>query len=275
MRTIGLHLRIDSDMPAVARRAQALELRSFQCFFIHQKTRKHIDLSPTQVQEFLSFRDSFDNLYVHGAYWINLCAHHCQGSKYVLAKELAMAKQLKFTHYVLHPGCAIGWQDRMQGIDSLARMLNALLKYEHDISIILENTVHGAWSIGSDLHDFMIIREKLDCPEKISFCIDTAHAYSFGYDLSMLEKQHEFIRLIDQLIGLDSVSLIHLNDTKEERGMKRDVHDTIGSGRIGRQALCQFALDKRLAEIPLIMEPPAMDDNKKIELLKEVKSWHQ
>ena len=275
MRTIGLHLRIVSDLVDVARQALELGLRSFQCFLIHQKTRKHIELTSKQVQEFLALRNQFDNLYVHGAYWINLCAQRCNGSKYILSKELAMAKRLEFTHYILHPGSAKGWSDRMYGIDCFVRFLNDLLKNEHDIKLVLENTAHGAQTIGSDLRDFTLIREKLDHPEKVSFCIDTAHADAFGYDIGNLAKKQDVIALIDEVMGADALSLIHLNDTQEQRGMKQDKHEIIGHGNIGSKALRQFVLDKRFATIPLIMELPPMDNRKQGELLNEVKLWHR
>ncbi|HML19249.1 MAG TPA: TIM barrel protein, partial [Candidatus Dependentiae bacterium] len=70
-----------------------------------------------------------------------------------------------------------------EGIDELARSLNYVMKYEREITIVLENTTHGNLSVGSDITDFKLLRAKLDYPERISFCIDTAHAYSYGYDL--------------------------------------------------------------------------------------------
>jgi deoxyribonuclease IV len=274
MRTIGLHLRIGSDLSDIARQALNLGLRSFQCFLLHQKTGKHIEVTSQQTREFLSLRHQFDTLYIHGAYWINLCALRCNGSKYLFSKELSMAKRLGFTHYILHPGSAKGWDDRLDSIDYFVKTINEMMKHEHDITLVLENTAHGAKTIGSDLHDFKIIREKIDYPEKVLFCIDTAHAYAFGYDISDVEKHQEIIAFIDDVMGVDAISLIHLNDTQEERGLKLDKHVVLGEGNIGLVSLKQFVLNKQLARIPLIMELPSMEEGKQHELIGEIKSWH-
>ncbi len=271
MRAIGLHLRITDTLTAVARQAMALGLQTFQCFLIHQQTKRQLVLTDQEVIDFLQLRDQFTTLYVHGAYWINLCGQKSKQATKALLRELKLAKRLAFTHYVLHSGCAIGWPDRMDGIDCLVRVLNTILKHEHEIKIVLENIPHGGNTIGGDLTDFKQIREKLDHPEKVSFCIDTAHAYAFGYDI--VTKQTDFITLLDKTVGIDAIALIHLNDTQETLGLKRDTHGIIGTGTIGSNALHRFVSNERLAHIPLIMELPPLADHEYLRILNMVRYW--
>jgi len=148
----------------------------------------------------------------------------------ILRRELTLAKSLEFTHLVLHPGSAKGAREKSEGIDALARMLNRLLFYERDIKVILENTAHGNMSVGSDLQDFQQLLQKLDQPERISFCIDTSHAHAFGYDIMDKSAQASFVDLLDELVGLERIVLIHLNDTKEKRGLVLIVMISLGRG---------------------------------------------
>ena len=275
MRIVGLHLRIFNDLLQVASRAVALQLKSFQCFLMYQATKKPLRISHADIKEFRLMRKQFHDLYVHGTYWINLCGEYAQQGYGILKKELKLAKRLGFSHYVLHPGSANGWQDRMQGIDCLVRLLNDLTKQENEIKIILENTAHGGKSVGSDLYDFKLIREKLDVPEKIAFCIDTAHAHAFGYDIISPNGLKQFFEIIEATIGFDALALIHLNDTKEPIGFKKDRHEVIGQGLIGSDALRRFVHDERLKKVPIILELPQVEDDEQEKILKMVRAWHQ
>lgn len=275
MRTIGLHFRITKNIIDIAERAKRINLSSFQCFLVHQKTKKHLDLSAAEYSDFLKLRNTFTNLYIHGAYWINLCGNRFKAAQYLLNKEIAMAKRLGFSHYVLHPGSATGWENRIQGIDCLAKILDVMAIAHPEITIVLENTAHAGKTIGSDIEDFSSIREKLDYPEKIKFCIDTAHAHSFGYDIITLEGQKTFIDLLEKTIGIDSVALIHLNDNKELAGIYRDKHALLGQGEIGSEALKSFMQNSRLSAIPIILELPDSSDSDQENMVKMVHQWHE
>ncbi len=231
MRAIGLHLRITTTILDLLQYAIDMHLDTFQCFLMNQATNNYIHLTSGQIRQFLALRNRyFKDLFVHGSYWINLSNKDMEENQYLLAKELTIAKKLGFTHMILHPGSANGWETHQEGVDCVVRVLNAVLKHENDITIVLENTAHGSRAIGSDLHDLFAIQQKIDYPEKIAFCIDTAHAYAFGYAIDQEQGHDEFISLIEHSIGFASVALIHLNDTKEERGSKRDKHDDLGKG---------------------------------------------
>lgn len=258
----------------MAQQAIRMELPFFQCFLLLLATNKLVAPSAQEIREFIALRrDHFDALYLHGSYWINLASLENNGY-HMLRKELALAKRLEFTHLVLHPGSAKGAREKSEGIDALARMLNRLLFYEHDIKIILENTAHGNLSVGSDLLDFQQLLQKLDQPERISFCIDTSHAHAFGYDIVDIDKQAAFVDLLDELVSLERIVLIHLNDTKEKRGALIDRHDVLGQGRLGDAALRHFIMQPRIAHIPVLMELPALPESEELALLRKVVGWN-
>lgn len=275
MREIGLHIRITGTLTDLITKALRLQIPFFQCFFVQQTSGLLLQPDPADVQEFLRLRRAhFKNLYLHGSYWINLASVTTYNHR-ALYRELELAQKLEFTHMVVHPGSAKGADDRLQGIDALARTLNVAVRKKYGIKMILENTAHGNMAVGSDITDFKLLLEKLDNPDDIVFCIDTAHAYSYGYDIVDAAGRDAFIRLLDETVGLSRIHMIHLNDTYEALGSKLDRHQIIGQGRLGDDALKAFIHDDRLRTLPIIMELPPLEEAQEQEILDRVRGWNQ
>lgn len=274
VREIGLHLRYNGSFSALAQRALELRLPFFQSFLIDKIVASFRQPSEQDIAAFLALRQHFGNLFVHGSYWINL-ANLGYGGQRALARELALAKQLSFTHMILHPGAAAQGTSKEDGIAALAKTLNKLLRRERDITIVLENTAHGALTVGSDLQDFVVLKSLLQYPEKLLYCIDTAHAHSYGYSILDEQGRNDFIALLDQTLGIANIVLIHLNDTNEAVGSKIDRHQCIGQGVLGQQALKAFSLHPQLKDIPVLLELPAVSPHEEQENLAVVRSWHE
>lgn len=273
MERIGLHIRTDGSLMDLVTRARLLELPFFQCFFISSVTHTRIRPKAHEIREFAhTVQDLFCAVYVHGSYWINLASLQHTGIG-LFNKELQLAQRLACTHMVLHPGTAKGAQNKHEGIDALARAINTVNAIDHGITLVLENTAHDKLAVGSDITDFGLLLEKLDRPERVKFCIDTAHAHVFGYDIMSGQGQAAFIALIDQTIGLNRVQVIHLNDTSQARGSCIDRHAVLGQGILGTDRLKAFVSDPRLAHIPIIMELPVMPVQEELQLLSMVRGW--
>ncbi len=274
MRDIALHIRLEDTIVGVAQKAARLQLPIFQCFFLHQETNRFIHPSYYQVNDFKKMRNQFKQLFVHASYWTNFASIH-DISLYIFKRELRLAKQLGFTHIIIHPGSAKGAADKALGIDALARRLNSILQYEQDITIVLENTAHGNLSIGGDLSDFKAILEKIDYPEKIAFCLDTVHAHVFGYEVGDLQRQQHFFKTVEETIGFEHIALIHLNNTDQPIGSCMDRHLLLDGGVLTIEALKSFVLHPSIAHVPIIMEMPVVDEAREKEMLKLVSGWHQ
>jgi deoxyribonuclease-4 len=217
-------------------------------------------------------RSRFNELFCHISYWVNLASLSSNGHLQ-LRREIALAKRLEFTHCVVHAGTAKGAIDKNEGIDALAKALNDLFRRERDISVLLENTCHANLAIGSDIRDFNMLLQKIDKPERISFCIDTAHAYSYGYNIADIGEHDAFIAFLDATIGIERIKLIHLNDTSEKLGSYIDRHGIVGQGRIGKQALKAFIMHPQLEHIPLIMELPDFPVDEELAILNNIRGW--
>jgi len=274
MREVGLHLRLQDSLDDIIEKAMQHNLSFFQCFFIQNSTGKRIQVSDHDVAAFRRYRTQhLNHLYVHGSYWINLSDTTRQNHP-ALKYEMSLAKRLSFTHIVLHPGSRAVHEKKMQGIDALARSLNVLSKSESDIGIVLENTAHGDRSIGSDISDFGLLLTKLDRPERVQFCIDTAHAFAYGYNIATDYGREKFITTLENTIGVDNIALMHVNDSKTTCGSRVDSHAILDQGCIKEEALKKLVLDDRLAHIPLILELPVITAQQEIAILEQVQNWH-
>ena len=119
--------------------------------------------------------------------------------------------------------------------------------------------------------NFYDLKQLLDAPERLSFCLDFAHAHAFGYDLS--DAEH-FIDLLDTKMGIDQIALLHLHDSAEPQGSSHDRHALIGEGTIGTEQLKKLVLHPRLINKPIILELPRASAETSRAMLQLVEEWH-
>jgi len=155
-------------------------------------------------------------------------------------------------------------------------LINKLIAadHTHGLTVVLENTAHGGHAVGSDLEDFAAVLQKIENPKKLKFCIDVAHAYLFGYNVTTEVGQKKFIQLVDDIVGWNNVELIHLNDTQEKLGAKIDQHYPTGEGSIGESALMRFVCHQKIKTIPVLLEVPTESEEKQHALVKKVADWY-
>lgn len=272
MNRIGIHIRLTSNIQNVIEKAIRFNLPLFQTFAVTDKGHV-IKLATHEIENYLKLRRKhFKNLYLHSSYWVNLSRENLRSYK-TFMKELNLAQKLEFTHFILHPGAAEAKNKKENGILTLAKNLNTALTDQPDLILLLENTAHGGRSIGSNLEDFKILLNEIKYPEKIQFCIDTSHAYAYGYDLASPEGLHLFIETLKNTVTLKKIDLIHLNDTNENLGAKIDKHHEPGHGLIGKPSLKNFIQHPDLKQIPIIMELPKLEEADEIKIIQEVENW--
>ncbi|KKP29610.1 MAG: putative endonuclease 4 [candidate division TM6 bacterium GW2011_GWF2_30_66] len=273
MRELGLHLRVETNLVDLVKKAKNLEVDFFQCFLTQKTEGRLLSLDSCDIEDFVKLRrELFKDLFLHISYWVNLSSVKHNEHR-LLSKELALVKKLEFTHIVLHPGSAKGEKRVPKGVDALASMVNSIVKSEPEFTIVIENVAQKYPCIGGDISHFRLLLDKLDNSDRVKFCIDTAHAFSYGYDLADFKKQDEFVDFIDSQVGWHKVCLIHLNDNIGACCSHIDTHSALGEGKIGIEALKRFAQQDKLKNIPMLLEPPMMSDDQLRRELDLVKSW--
>ena len=133
------------------------------------------------------------------------------------------------------------------------------MKYEWTPKLLLENVAFGNRAIGGDLQELQQSKEKVDKPEKLFFCIDTSHAFAYGYNIIGKKNQEYFINYVQETIGIESIKLIHLNDTDQGLGSQHDHHAIPGNGLIGIKQLKEFVNHPQFKNIPALIEPPCIE----------------
>lgn len=274
VRPIGIHVRIHTTFEDLLHKVKALGITCFQCFFIVEPTGAPLKLTQEEKNKSKALLSKLGSTpFLHGSYWINIARPSTNGHA-ILQREIKLANELGFNSIVVHPGSAKGGKTKEQAIDQVACALNSVLDAHKNIIILLENAAHGGMTVGSDITDFKLLQKKLKYPERVKYCIDTAHACAYGYNLTDKQEQDNFIALLDDAIGIDNIVLIHLNDTKRACGSKIDEHLPPGEGIIGKSALQRFVLHPKLKHIPLILELPSSREADQQTIVEEVKQWH-
>ena len=213
------------------------------------------DLTFKALEKMKENNISLDNVVVHAPYIINL-ANNKDLDKYnfsinFLKQECNRCADLFVKKLVLHPGSHVGCGVEV-GINNIINALNEVLK-ESDTTILLETMAGKGTEIGKTLEEIKQIIEGVIYKDKIGICLDTCHLSDAGYDVS---KFDEILDILESYNLLDKVLCIHVNDSKNICGSHKDRHENIGYGTIGFDNLINIIYNKRLEQIPKILETP-------------------
>lgn len=232
------------------------------------------DLTFKALEKMKENNISLDNVVVHAPYIINL-ANNKDLDKYnfsinFLKQECSRCTNLFVKKLVLHPGSHVGCGVEV-GINNIINALNEVLK-ESDTTILLETMAGKGTEVGKTLEEIKQIIDGVIYKDKIGICLDTCHLSDAGYDVS---KFDEILGILESYNLLDKVLCIHINDSKNIRGSHKDRHENIGYGTIGFDNLINIIYNKRLEQIPKILETPYINDlppyKEEIEMIKDKK----
>lgn len=199
-------------------------------------------------------------VFFHAIYLINLAtpnAQHFHLSKMSLQHYLDLSARIGGDGVIVHVGSLKDEPDESVGYKRAAEGINWIMKETSGESrLLLEVAAGSGMVIGDRMEDLAQIYEQVECKERVGFALDTQHMWASGYDLdSNLEA---VITDVEKNFGLDKVWAIHLNDSKTEKGSRKDRHENIGDGLIGEKVIKAVFTHKKLASIPFILETPHM-----------------
>jgi len=212
-------------------------------------------------------------LIVHTFYLQNLATSNeelYKKSFIAFEKDLALASKIGAKYYVIHPGSYSENASLEDGIERIAKSINAIYS-KHDIktTVLLENLAGEGRKIGSNFTELAQIIAKIGNKSKIAVCFDTAHAFGAGYDLSNPKKIDLLLKDFDNVIGLDKLKVIHFNDSKMPLASKKDRHEHLGDGMIGAKGLEYFVKAvKDIAEAGIIETPKEPEGSDALNLKK-------
>ncbi|EMR05922.1 putative endonuclease 4 [Bhargavaea cecembensis DSE10] len=176
-----------------------------------------------------------------------------------LQSEIERTAAIGADQIVLHPGAHVG-EGTDKGIAKIIEGLNEVLQVEAPVRIALETMAGKGSECGCSFDELARIIDGVERNDRLTVCFDTCHVHDSGYDI--VGNLDEVLTEFDKVIGLDRISVIHVNDSKNERGARKDRHENIGFGHIGFEALARIVHLPEFGELPKILETPWVGPDK-------------
>ncbi len=198
-----------------------------------------------------------NDIVVHAPYIINL-GNAVKPETFEIAvqflrTEIERTDAIGAPRIVLHPGAHVG-EGAEVGIKKIIEGLNEVLTKEQKTTVALETMAGKGTECGRSFEEIAQIIEGVKLKEKLSVCLDTCHIHDAGYDI--VNDFEGVMEQFDKIVGIDKISVIHLNDSKNPRGAGKDRHENLGFGNIGFEALSKIARFEKFSHLPKILETP-------------------
>jgi deoxyribonuclease-4 len=271
-RRIGAHLPLGGGMVKAVERAHAIGATTLQVFADNPTAWRRRAEPPRELPAFRErlVAHGIAPIAIHAPYLVNLAGPDetfFGRSIGVLAHDLRAAPGFRARFLNVHIGSHLGSGVDV-GIARLAEGLRLALAEVDDgpdaTMVVLENAAGGGFGLGRNVTELAAIADAIDAqgigPERVGFCLDTAHAWGAGIDLADPIAADAFLADFDARIGFDRLVMIHLNDSKAELGSLHDRHEHVGAGRIGATGLAHVLGHPSLEHAAYFLETPGMDE---------------
>lgn len=266
MKYLGAHVSAAGGVENTPLNAHKIGARAFGLF---TKNQRRWVAKPLEEKSIIAFKENCEKygykpfqILPHDSYLINLGhpdKEALQKSRNAFLDEMQRCEQLGLDRLNFHPGSHLNQTDEEQCLKTIAESVNLALDKTRGVIAVIENTAGQGTNLGHRFEQIRFIIDHIEDKTRAGVCIDTAHAYSGGYDLKSEEGFTNTFDLFDEIIGLDYLKGMHLNDSKKAHGSRVDRHDQIGQGTLGSEVFLRIMQDPRFDNIPLILETP--DEN--------------
>jgi len=263
---LGAHMSIAGGPDKALLRGHSIGCDTVQIFTRNASRWRSKDLTPTQIEDFQQAQadTGIHPIVAHSSYLINLASPDddlWERSLNALILEMGRCHQLGISEYVLHPGAHKGTGEEA-GLHRIARALNAAISATAGtgVTIALENTAGQGSSLGYRFEHLAWLMERVERSERLGVCFDTAHALAAGYEFRQAETYAAMWEHFNDLIGIEQLRVIHLNDSKRDRGSRIDRHEHIGRGFVRLGAFRRLVNDPHLCHVPMFLETPKGPD---------------
>ncbi len=261
MKRIGAHVSASGGVFNAPLNAAKIGADAFAMFV---KNQRRWDAPPLSAEEIAAFKDALrqsgiraEHVLVHDSYLINL-GHPREAEREkslnAFVDEIRRCEALGLRLLNFHPGSHLNEISAQVCLDNIAGSLNFAIANTSGVKLVLENTAGQGSNLGYDFAQLAYVIDKISNKDRIGVCIDTCHAFAAGYDLRSRQAYERTMSEFDRAIGYKFLSGMHLNDTKNELGVRKDRHESLGRGFLGLAAFENIMNDPNIDEIPLILE---------------------
>ncbi len=255
---IGCHLSCAKGYLAMGRQALALGADTFQFF---TRNPRGGNAKPLDEADALALRDlmrerGFAPVIAHAPYTLNACAADPATRDFArraMTEDVRRLSLLPGAMFNFHPGCHVG-QGTRSGVALIAALLREVLEETEDTPILLETMAGKGTEIGGRFEELRDILDAAGGDARLGVCLDTCHVFDAGYDLA--GDLQGVLDALERAVGLERLRAVHLNDSKNPRGSRKDRHARLGEGEIGVPALRRAVLHPALRALPFVLETP-------------------
>ncbi len=257
----GAHVSISKGFSEAARKTiEKYHANAMQIFTKNPRGRSHKEIDPDDLKKYLDYRKKLKYVVAHSSYLLNFGKplKDIEWAKKDLLLDFQRMDKLKGDAIVVHVGKAMDG-DRKKALKNVVENAKTIINEtsKSKVDYLIENTAGQGNEVGWNFDDLKEIWKGLkgESP-RLKFCLDTAHMWGAGYDISSPKKTKDVLKNFDQLIGKKQIGCFHFNDSKKECGSKVDRHDNLGNGKIdlkGLGEIVEFAIQN---SIPVILETP-------------------
>ena len=273
----GFHISIAGGFSKVVERARVRGCETIQFFSRNPRGWKYSPLNKKEVEEFRSSVQSsaLFPIFLHMPYLPNIASLKSKFYKRSIdsiATDLQRADQLGAQYLIIHIGHRMESSED-QAIEAVSQGIDqAFEKAKNGVILLLENTAGQGTEIGYTFDQTKKMIEGVHDHQRMGVCLDTAHSFEAGYDLSNQAGIERTLETFDHTIGLKRLHLLHLNDSKTPLGSRKDRHWHIGEGYIGLEGFRNLVNHPLLRHLPGIMETPRKDTVEDLKNMKVIRS---
>lgn len=272
---IGCHLSFSKGYENLGKDALKINANTFQFFTRSPQggQARALDLEDVNKLKEIIQENKFDHILAHAPYTLNAASNKeyvKEFAEIVMKDDLQRMSHFENSLYNFHPGSHVG-QGVEKGIELIVDMLNRILHPTQKTIVLLETMAGKGTEIGRSFEEIAQIIDGVRVKNKIGVCLDTCHIFDAGYDI--VNDLDGVIDEFDRIIGLEKLYAIHLNDSKNTLGSRKDRHEKIGEGSIGLETFEKIINHPKLRHLPFYLETPneLSGYQKEIELLKSLR----
>lgn len=256
--TIGCHLSSAKGYLHMAKTAVSIGASTFQFFTRNPRGGKAKALDPEDIAAFHAYAEEqgMTVFLAHAPYTLNPAAADARVQEFAretFTDDLARMEATPGQLYNFHPGSHVK-QGVSVGIEKIAAVLNEVLRPEQTTTVLLETMAGKGTEVGRSFEELAAIIERTELSDHVGVCLDTCHVWDAGYDIA--GDLDGVLETFDRTVGLDRLKAVHLNDSLNPCGARKDRHARIGEGHVGFEALSAVTRHPALRGLPFFLETP-------------------
>lgn len=261
MTYLGAHLSSAGGYEKMGQTALQIGANTFQCFVRNPRGARAKAIDPADLSKLRALMEehAFGPIVAHAPYIMNPCSRD-DGIRdlaaRMMAEDLALMEHLPGNYYNFHPGSHVG-QGTETGCRLIAQMLDQVVKPDQQTVVLLETMTGKGSEIGGRFEELRMILDMAQCRDRLGVCLDTCHVSDAGYDI--VGDLDGDLTEFDRVVGLQRLLAVHINDSLNPLGARKDRHARIGQGTIGTEAIVRVITHPALRHLPFVLETPTDD----------------